>query len=208
MSSVSFSQHIARRLHIPHHPTLAGPKLSTTALSMSSPAKTNGTKPQHMYLINPTVSLLNTKSPATRYVRSKPPAMPLDHFSIIVPLDSLEPLVSWLLAANSPFGFRELTRPVAHAVGLGESRPYLWVVGDSSTEATEAQVREWRKMHVAFTVESTSRTPGTVPCRRSPVFPWAERGGDFIYRQRADVGGMSRCGAGACVARGSCWGWG
>ncbi|KAL5449700.1 hypothetical protein PMIN07_009031 [Paraphaeosphaeria minitans] len=186
MSSVSFSQHIARRLHIPHHPTLAGPKLSTTALSMSSPAKTNGTKPQHMYLINPTVSLLNTKSPAT----------------------SLEPLVSWLLAANSPFGFRELTRPVAHAVGLGESRPYLWVVGDSSTEATEAQVREWRKMHVAFTVESTSRTPGTVPCRRSPVFPWAERGGDFIYRQRADVGGMSRCGAGACVARGSCWGWG
>ncbi|KAL5415335.1 hypothetical protein PMIN04_008594 [Paraphaeosphaeria minitans] len=157
MSSVSFSQHIARRLHIPHHPTLAGPKLSTTALSMSSPAKTNGTKPQHMYLINPTVSLLNTKSPATRYVRSKPPAMPLDHFSIIVPLDSLEPLVSWLLAANSPFGFRELTRPVAHAVGLGESRPYLWVVGDSSTEATEAQVREWRKMHVAFTVESVEQ---------------------------------------------------
>ncbi|KAL5393279.1 hypothetical protein DPSP01_000104 [Paraphaeosphaeria sporulosa] len=80
--------------------------------------------------------------------------MPLDHFSIIVPESSLEPLVSWLLAANALFGFKEITRPVTHVVGLGEARPYFWVISDPTTKATEAQVREWRKMHVAFTVNS------------------------------------------------------
>lgn len=71
--------------------------------------------------------------------------MPLDHFSIIVPEGNLEPVVSWLLTANAPFGFKEITRPVAHVVGLGESRPYFWVISDPTTEATEAQVRALEK---------------------------------------------------------------
>jgi hypothetical protein len=82
--------------------------------------------------------------------------MPLDHFCIIVPEGKLEAMVSWLLSANSTFGFREITRPVAHVVGLGEDRPYFWVWSDPTTEATKAQVREWRKQHIAFTVDSSS----------------------------------------------------
>lgn len=80
--------------------------------------------------------------------------MPLDHFSIVVPEGKLEDLVSWLLASNALFGFKEITRPVTHAVGMGEDRPYFWAIGDATTEASEAQVKEWRKQHVAFTVKS------------------------------------------------------
>lgn len=83
--------------------------------------------------------------------------MPLDHFSIVVPEGKLEDLVSWLLASNALFGFKEITRPVTHAVGMGEDRPYFWAIGDATTEASEAQVKEWRKQHVAFTVKSVEQ---------------------------------------------------
>ena len=82
------------------------------------------------------------------------PIMPLDHFSVIVPEGRLEDMTTWVLASNSIFGFKEIMRPVSHVVGLGEIRPYFWVISDPTTKATEEQVREWRKQHVAFTVES------------------------------------------------------
>lgn len=80
--------------------------------------------------------------------------MPLDHFTIVVPDGKLEEMVSWLLASNAVFGFEEMLRPVPFVVGMGEDRPYFWVFSDPTTEATEAQIREWRKQHIAFTVES------------------------------------------------------
>ena len=85
--------------------------------------------------------------------------MPLDHFCVIVPEGKLEEMVSWLVASNSVFGFREIMRPVSHVVGLGEERPYFWVWSDPTTEATDAQVREWEKQHIAFTAESEHHRP-------------------------------------------------
>lgn len=82
--------------------------------------------------------------------------MPLDHFVIVVPDGRLEEMVSWLISANAVFEFKEFLRPVSHVVGMGEERPYFWVVSDATTEATEMQIREWRKQHIAFTVESKS----------------------------------------------------
>ncbi|KAF7185821.1 hypothetical protein HII31_12694 [Pseudocercospora fuligena] len=83
--------------------------------------------------------------------------MPLDHFCIIVPEDKLEDIVSWLVTSNSLFGFKEIMRPLPHVVGLGEDRPYFWIWSDPSTEASEYQVKEWRKQHIAFTVESVEQ---------------------------------------------------
>ncbi|KAF2447405.1 hypothetical protein P171DRAFT_429051 [Karstenula rhodostoma CBS 690.94] len=81
--------------------------------------------------------------------------MPLDHITSPVSKAALEPLVTYLATAHASLGLRELVRPVPHAVGLGETSPYLWVISDPTTEATDAQIREWRKQHVAFTVGST-----------------------------------------------------
>ncbi|KAF2174200.1 hypothetical protein M409DRAFT_16469 [Zasmidium cellare ATCC 36951] len=80
--------------------------------------------------------------------------MPLDHFTICVPEGKLEEMVSWLLAANSCFGFKEMLRPVPHVVGMGEDRPYFWIVSDPTTKSSESQIKEWRKQHIAFTVET------------------------------------------------------
>ncbi|KXS99577.1 hypothetical protein AC578_2209 [Pseudocercospora eumusae] len=85
--------------------------------------------------------------------------MPLDHFCLIVSEDKLEKIVSWLIQSNSIFNFQEITRPAPHVVGLGEekNRAYFWIWSDPSTQASEYQLKEWRKQHIAFAAESVEQ---------------------------------------------------
>ena len=92
--------------------------------------------------------------------------MPADHYSLIVPAASLEPLIAFLTSSLQHLGFREHWRPVPFAVGLGEEHAYMWIAapgaapkqGEGSDYAggisEEAIAQVARMQHIAFVATS------------------------------------------------------
>lgn len=83
--------------------------------------------------------------------------MPLDHFSINVPLSKLDGVIAFLTSSLKHLGLKEIVRPVPFVVGLGEKAPYFWITGidpDYADEKTQELLS--KKQHVAFTAESKS----------------------------------------------------
>jgi hypothetical protein len=97
--------------------------------------------------------------------------MPCDHFSLHVPLSKLEAVVSFLLTSLSHISFKEFVRPVPSVVGrtvvgMGDGRPYLWIVGvpeeDGVGPVLERVLREFNT-HMAFSVESVFSFSSPLP---------------------------------------------
>ena len=64
--------------------------------------------------------------------------MPLDHFSVAVPSSKLEGMVAFLTNSLQYLGFKEHVRfPTPVAVGLGDTRPYMWIFAVDPDEADE-----------------------------------------------------------------------
>ena len=83
--------------------------------------------------------------------------MPIDHTSIVVPSSKLEPFVAFLLSSLKDLGFKEFMRPTPTAVGMGETRPYFWVIGLSPEGGDEKGHEGLLKAHhIAFVAESKS----------------------------------------------------
>lgn len=85
--------------------------------------------------------------------------MPCDHFSLQVPASKLEPLITFLVTALAPLGFKEYWRPIPTVAGLGDTRPYLWVTANLPENVDEAVLLTLlRANHMAFTAESKLTT--------------------------------------------------
>jgi len=85
--------------------------------------------------------------------------MPCDHFSLHVPASKLEAVVSFLLTSLSHISFQEFRRPTPTVVGMGEVRPYLWIVGvpeENGVGAVLDKLLSEYNTHMAFSVESKS----------------------------------------------------
>lgn len=83
--------------------------------------------------------------------------MPVDHFSLVVPSSKLEDLITFLKSSLQHMGFKEFWRPIPTVVGLGDSRPYMWIAGvDPKTGDTEGQESLVKREHIAFTADSQS----------------------------------------------------
>lgn len=83
--------------------------------------------------------------------------MPLDHFSLIVPVDKLDPMVNFLTQALQHMGFKEHIRFGPCVVGMGETTPYFWLAargGDDIDENSFGAIL--KKQHIAFTAECQS----------------------------------------------------
>lgn len=51
--------------------------------------------------------------------------------------------------------FKEFRRPASHVVGIGDTTPFLWVVGIDTKDIDEkAQMDVLRKQHIAFEAKS------------------------------------------------------
>ncbi|KAJ9617252.1 hypothetical protein H2200_000973 [Cladophialophora chaetospira] len=78
--------------------------------------------------------------------------MSLHHFSVLVPPNKSEDLITFLKASLAHLDFKEFQRPVPGMVGMGTDRPYLWV--DSYHVVEEADINAVQRMldvtHVAF----------------------------------------------------------
>ena len=80
--------------------------------------------------------------------------MPVDHFTLCVPQSSFEEIISFLVASLQHIGFKEHTRPVPYAAGLGDKTPYMWIVGTDEKEVKKAPESRLKKEHIAFSVKS------------------------------------------------------
>ncbi|KAI4144316.1 MAG: hypothetical protein L6R39_004234 [Caloplaca ligustica] len=63
--------------------------------------------------------------------------MPLDHFSLIVPVDKLDPMVNFLTQALQHMGFKEHIRFGPCVVGMGETTPYFWLAARGGDDIDE-----------------------------------------------------------------------
>lgn len=114
--------------------------------------------------------------------------MPLDHFSIYIPISKIDAIVAFLTSSLQHLGFKEFIRPVPFVVGMGESKPYFWITGINPEEVDEKMLEVLlKKQHIAFTAESGSTLrsflsvplpfrccasyPDTCRCRTSPSIP-------------------------------------
>lgn len=79
--------------------------------------------------------------------------MPIDHFSLTVPLTKLEAMVIFLSTSLHHLGFKEITRPIPTVIGMGEGMPYFWLstLEDGDEKTIDAILR---KQHVAFNAKS------------------------------------------------------
>ena len=83
--------------------------------------------------------------------------MPVDHFSIYVPVSKIDAIVTFLTSSLQHLGFKEFVRPVPFVVGMGESKPYFWITGINPEEVDEKMLEVLlKKQHIAFTAESES----------------------------------------------------
>lgn len=81
--------------------------------------------------------------------------MPVDHFTLSVPLSKFEGIVSFLTTSLAHMGFKEHRRPIPTAVGLGEAHPYFWIGVADPNEVDEKSLDYLLKSnHIAFTADS------------------------------------------------------
>ena len=81
--------------------------------------------------------------------------MALDHFSFIVPKSSLEGVVAFLASSLQHMGFKEMIRPVPYVVGMGDTKPFLWIACIDAKDVDQMTVEIFLKnQHIAFTAES------------------------------------------------------
>lgn len=81
--------------------------------------------------------------------------MPLDHFSITVPTSSVDGVAKFLVSSLGHMGFKEFVRPIPTVVGLGDSKPWLWISGkDAENGDQKSQEALLKGTHVALTAES------------------------------------------------------
>ncbi|KAL8829437.1 MAG: hypothetical protein Q9170_006167 [Blastenia crenularia] len=80
--------------------------------------------------------------------------MPVHHFSLTVPADKIDPMVTFLTQSLGHIGFKELSRFGPHVVGMGETVAYFWLAatGDDLDEKTVGAIL--KKQHIAFSAES------------------------------------------------------
>jgi hypothetical protein len=92
--------------------------------------------------------------------------MPLDHFSVAVPPSKLEGMVTFLTNSLQHMGFKEHVRfPTPVTVGMGDTRPYMWIFAVDPEEADEkTQLALLKRHHIAFTAESGSILLGFFLC--------------------------------------------
>ncbi|KAH8807965.1 glyoxalase/bleomycin resistance protein/dioxygenase [Xylogone sp. PMI_703] len=81
--------------------------------------------------------------------------MPLDHFSIVVPQAKVDDLANFLVDSLKHIDFKEHLRPIPTVIGMGEERPYLWIVGADGNENTTLELL--KSQHVAFTAKKSSQ---------------------------------------------------
>lgn len=83
--------------------------------------------------------------------------MPCDHFSLQVPASKFEAVISFLTTSLKAINFKEFYRPVLTTVGLGDDRPYLWIVAvpeEDGLGAALGTILKEHHVHMAFTAES------------------------------------------------------
>ena len=99
--------------------------------------------------------------------------MPMDHCSLIVPSSEFEGIIAFCIASLKHTGFKEWYRPVPHAAGLGDGRPYFWIAAfDLESGDSGAMLSILKRQHIAFAAESQC-TPISTPhhCRLLQVRP-------------------------------------
>ncbi|KAI4178083.1 MAG: hypothetical protein LQ348_005687 [Seirophora lacunosa] len=81
--------------------------------------------------------------------------MPLNHVSLTVPPEKMDPMAEFLTASLQHLGFREHIRFGPYAIGMGEETAYFWLApvgGEGFDQKTVDQVL--KKQHIAFTAET------------------------------------------------------
>ncbi|KAL8977307.1 MAG: hypothetical protein Q9177_006666, partial [Variospora cf. flavescens] len=81
--------------------------------------------------------------------------MPLDHFSLTIPTEKIDPMVKFLTASLQHLGFKEHLRYGPHVIGMGETFPYFWLAAAVGGEGSDQKTVDLmlKKQHVAFTAE-------------------------------------------------------
>lgn len=80
--------------------------------------------------------------------------MPVDHTSLAVPLSKVDEEVAFLLAAFAHMGLKEVMRPVAGVVGVGdETGPFLWISGFDMNFSPIPDDAQIFRTHLALTAK-------------------------------------------------------
>ncbi|KLJ06506.1 hypothetical protein EMPG_10104 [Blastomyces silverae] len=81
--------------------------------------------------------------------------MPLDHFSLTVPEQNLNGIVTFLTNSLQHLGITEHMRPVPTVVAMGDTTPFLWIVGIEPNDWDKKTHKGLLKtQHIAFTAET------------------------------------------------------
>ena len=81
--------------------------------------------------------------------------MPVDHFSLHVPQEHLEQVVSFLVSSLQVIGFKEYYRPIPTVVGMGDTTPYIWIAGvDPKDVDAKTVMNIAKRQHTGFVAQS------------------------------------------------------
>ncbi|KAL8969211.1 MAG: hypothetical protein Q9197_004459 [Variospora fuerteventurae] len=85
--------------------------------------------------------------------------MPLDHFSLTIPAEKIDPMVEFLTTSLQHLGFKEHIRYGPHVIGMGETFPYFWLAAAVGGEGCDQKTVDLmlKKQHVAFTAETVDQ---------------------------------------------------
>lgn len=95
--------------------------------------------------------------------------MPCDHVSVIVPATKIDDVAKFLLTSLAHLDFKEMMRPTPTVIGMGEEKPWFWLMGVDEGEVDATTFAKLNnRAHIAFAAESKSSC--------APILPLVETG--------------------------------
>ncbi|KIX06259.1 uncharacterized protein Z518_04234 [Rhinocladiella mackenziei CBS 650.93] len=83
--------------------------------------------------------------------------MPVHHISLPVPFSQVDAEVSFLVAAFGHMDIKEFMRPVPGVVGMGDDRPFLWIVGLDKKHEPVPDDAQITRIHLALSAKDRSQ---------------------------------------------------